>query len=155
MHTDTEMEQPKQKHRGRQLQRVREMLGVKQLTLAAKTNLSQQYISKLEQSETIADDVLEQLAQALEVPADLIRNFDEEKAIYNIQSNNIYNDHAYNSSQHYQPTINHNPIDEIAELFQKLLESEKEKVQLLTKANDAILELQKQNKELMQMLGKK
>ncbi len=63
----------------------------------------------------------------------------------------IYNDHAYNSSQHYQPTINHNPIDKIAELFQKLLDS----VQLLTKANDGILELQKQNKELMQLLGKK
>lgn len=155
MHTDTEMEQPKQKHRGRQLQRVREMLGVKQLTLAAKTNLSQQYISKLEQSETIADDVLEQLAHALEVPADLIRNFDEEKAIYNIQSNITCNDSSTNQLN-FQPTItNNNPIDKVAELFQKLIESEKEKVQLLTKANDAILELQKQNKELMQMLGKK
>ncbi len=152
MHTDTKMEQPKQKHRGRQLQRVREMLGVKQLTLAAKTNLSQQYISKLEQSETIADDVLEQLAHVLEVPADLIRNFDEEKAIYNIQNNN---QGSSNNSQNYQATIHNHPIDKVAELFQKLLDSEKEKVQLLTKANDAILELQKQNKELMQLLGKK
>ncbi|HEX5155049.1 MAG TPA: helix-turn-helix transcriptional regulator [Parafilimonas sp.] len=155
MHTSIDMEQPKQQHRGRQLQRVREMLGVKQLTLATKTGLSQQYISKLEQSETIADDVLETLAGALEVPVDLIKNFDEEKAIYNIQNNITINDHASNANYNHQPIFNNSPVDKLAELFQKLLDSEKEKVELLTKANKAIVELMEQNKQLMELLGKK
>ena len=146
MQSDTEMDMPTKKHRGRQLQRVREMLGVKQYTLASKANLSQQYISKLEQSETIADDVLDNLAEALGVPSDLIKNFDEEKAIYNIQSNNVYQDHSSNNSQAYNPIINNNPIDTISDLFQKLLQSEREKVDLLTKANTAILELSQQIK---------
>jgi hypothetical protein len=49
---------------------------------------------------------LEQLASALKVPAEATKNFDEEKAVYNIQNN--YDNSTNN--QNYQPTFR--PLDE-------------------------------------------
>jgi len=140
MSTETLEKKP---HLGRNVQRIREMVGIKQNTLALNTGLSQQYISKLEQSEEIPEDLLEKLAQGLGVTVDLIRKFNEEKAIYNIQSNITINEHGTNQ-QNFKPTINNNPADQIVELFEKLLQSEKEKVELLIHANKAILELTEQ-----------
>ncbi len=68
------------------------MLGIKQEALASELgdDWNQKKISLLEQKETIEPDLLEQVAKALKVPVEAIKNFDEEKAIFNIQ-NNYYN----------------------------------------------------------------
>lgn len=131
-------------HLGRNAQRIREMIGMKQSALAMNTGYSQQYISKIEQSERFADEVLQKIAEGLGVTPELIKNFNEDKAIYNIQSNCIYNDHSTNSSQHYQPTFNNEPIDKVIALFEKLLQGEKEKVELLSNVNKAIHDLGQQ-----------
>lgn len=55
------------KHLGRNIGRMREMLGIKQDVVADKLGLSQQKISKIEQSETVDDDTLEMVATALGV----------------------------------------------------------------------------------------
>lgn len=144
-------EKPKRTvHLGRKVQRVREIIGMKQMALAEVTGMSQQNISKLEQSESIADDTLEKLAKGLGVTADFIKSFDEEKAVYNIQTNLTFNDHAANNGhQNYQATYNNNnPVDKVVELFEKLLQSEREKVELLTNANNALQDLVKQINEL-------
>ncbi len=138
-------------HLGRNVQRIREIIGMKQSALASNTGLSQQYISKLEQSDTFADEVLEKLAEGLGVTPELIKKFDEERAVYNIQNN-------YDSStnnQNYQPTFNHNPIDKVVELFEKLLLSEKEKVDLLSNVNKAIHDLREQVHAMKQKSGEK
>ena len=62
---------------GRNIGRMREMLGIKQDVVADKLGLSQQKISKIEQSETVDDDTLEKVAEALGVTKDAIQNFDE------------------------------------------------------------------------------
>ena len=131
-------------HLGRNVQRTREILGMKQLTLADITGMSQQNISKLEQSEFIVDETLGKLAKGLGVSVEFIKNFSEEKTIYNIQNNY---DHSTNH-QNYQPTINNDPVDKVVELFEKLLKSEQEKVELLANANKAILELSEQLKAM-------
>jgi transcriptional regulator with XRE-family HTH domain len=131
-------------HLGRNVQRTREILGMKQLTLADITGMSQQNISKLEQSAFIVDETLDKLAKGLGVSVEFIKNFSEEKTIYNIQNNY---DQSTNH-QNYQPTINNNPVDKVVELFEKLLKSEQEKVELLANANKAILELSEQLKEM-------
>ncbi|MGF7229825.1 helix-turn-helix domain-containing protein [Arachidicoccus sp.] len=78
-----------------------EAFKIKQIDLGLRCNgWSQQQISKLEQMETIDDDTLDILAMGLGVTIDFIKNFKEEKAIYNIQSNNTFNDSS--STQHYQ-----------------------------------------------------
>jgi transcriptional regulator with XRE-family HTH domain len=127
-------------HHGRNIKRFREWVGVKQETLAAELNWSQQKISLLEQKETIEAPTLEEVAKALKVPVEAIKNFDEEKAI-NIISN-TFNDNAINMN--YQCTFN--PLDKYVEaleenkkLYERLLQAEKEKASLLEK----ILEIKK------------
>lgn len=134
-------------HLGRNVQRTREILGMKQLTLADITGMSQQNISKLEQSEFIVDETLDKLAKGLGVSVEFIKNFSEEKTIYNLQSNYSVADHGTNQIN-YQPTFNNNPVDKVVELFEKLLKSEQEKVELLANANKAILELSEQLKAM-------
>lgn len=110
-------------HEGRNVKRIREILGVKQDTLAASLGLSQQAISQLEQKEALDKDMLNKIAEVLKVPVEAIKNFDEEKAIYNIQNN-------YDSST---SNVNYqfNPVDKIVELYEALVKSEKEKVEML------------------------
>ena len=122
-------------HLGRKISRIRELRGMKQETLATELGISQQAISKLEQSEEIEDSTLEKIAKALGVPADSIRNFDEEKMIYNIQ-NNYENSNNSGSIIGYQVTFN--PLEKVIELYEenkklyeKLLASEREKVEIL------------------------
>ena len=130
-------------HQGRNVKRFREMLGIKQEALALELgdDWNQRKVSLLEQKETIESELLEQIAKVLKVPAEAIRNFDEEAAIHNIQNN--YDSAVVNAG----PTINYkcnfNPLDkwaeEIAEnrkLYERLLQAEKEKMEILQKLLD-------------------
>ena len=76
-------------HQGRNVKRFREMQGIKQDALASMLgdDWNQQKVSLLEQKEVIDGNLLEQLATQLKIPAEAIKNFDEETAIYNIQNN--------------------------------------------------------------------
>jgi transcriptional regulator with XRE-family HTH domain len=102
-------------HQGRNVKRFREMLGIKQEALALELgdDWNQRKISLMEQKESIEPDLLEQIAKVLKVPAEAIRNFDEEAAIHNIQNN--YDNAVVNAG----PTINYkcnfNPLDKWAE----------------------------------------
>ena len=122
-------------HQGRNVKRFREMLGIKQEGLAYQLgdDWNQQRISLLEQKEVIDDSLLEQVALLLKVPAEAIKNFDEEAAVFNIQNNYEGStlNHSSNYQYNYQPTFN--PIDKIVELYDALVKSEKEKVDLLTR----------------------
>lgn len=103
-------------HEGRNLKRFREMLGIKQDHLAFELgdDWNQQKISTLEQREKIDSDILEQVAAILKIPADAIRNFDEERAV-NIISN-TFNSHDQSSGLNLYPTFHNNPIEEIRKL---------------------------------------
>jgi transcriptional regulator with XRE-family HTH domain len=125
-------------HLGRKIGRIREMLGVKQETLAEKLGISQQAVSKIEQSEQVEDTTLERVADALGVSGEAIKNFSEEAVIYNIQNN--YEGSSLNMSPNYQQNTHctFNPIDKWLEameenkkLYEALLTSEREKVAML------------------------
>lgn len=126
-------------HQGRNIKRFREMLGIKQegLALELGEDWNQRKISLLEQKEVVEQELLEQVAKVLKVPVEAIKNFDEEAAI-NIVSNTVNNhDNASgNSLFSYYPTFN--PIDKIVELYDALLKSEKEKIELMQKILDKI-----------------
>lgn len=120
-------------HEGRNVKRIREILGIKQDTLASELGLSQQSISQLEQKETIDQELLKRISAILNVPVEAIRNFDDQIAV-NVISNTFHENAFINSAG----TFNINPIDkwlealeEIKRLNKKLLESEKEKVAML------------------------
>jgi len=125
-------------HQGRNVKRFREMLGIKQEGLAYELgeDWTQKRVSLLEQKETIEQDILDQVARILHVPADAIKNFDEQQAI-NIISNTF---HDTNGLVNYNPSFNINPIDKWVEaleenkkLYERLLKAEQEKNELLQK----------------------
>ena len=127
------------KYTGRNIGRMREMLGIKQDVVAGKLGLSQQKISKIEQSETVDDDTLEKVAEALGVSSEAIKNFNEE-AIFNIVANTITNNDQ-SAVVNYYPSFNPidkwlEAIDKIEKLYKELLKSEKEKVASLQKILD-------------------
>ena len=128
-------------HQGRNIKRFREMLGIKQEALASELgeDWNQRKVSLLEQKDVVEPEVLDQVAKVLKVPVDAIRKFDEETA-YNVIGKVVtnVNDNATGQIFQFSPTIN--PIDkwmeaieEIKKLYERLLDSEKEKIELLKK----------------------
>lgn len=124
----------KPKHIGRNISRIRELRQIKQEALAQAIGVSQQTISAIENSESVDEEKLQQIANALGVSAEAIKNFSEEVVFQII--GNTYNDHS--SSINYGCTFN--PIDKLVEvyeenkrLYERLLESEKEKNTYLEK----------------------
>lgn len=125
-------------HHGRNIKRFREMMGIKQEAQAYELgeDWSQKKISLLEQKEEVEEELLSQVAEILKVPAEAIKSFSEEAAI-NIISSTLH-DNAGSINNHCSLVFN--PIEKWVEaleenkkLYERLLESEKEKVELLKK----------------------
>jgi transcriptional regulator with XRE-family HTH domain len=113
---------------------LREILGVKQEDLAERLQLSQQSVSNLENKDDLDDDTLEKVANALNIPAEAIKNFTDENAIHVISNN--FADSSIASVINNYP-IN-NPIERIVQLYEekvalyeRMLKSEQEKNALL------------------------
>lgn len=120
-------------HIGRKITRIRELRGMKQETLASELGVSQQTVSRMELSESVEEDLLEKVSKILGVPVEGIKSFSEE-AVFNIISNTFNNTSSDSStliasSVNYQPTFN--TIEKIIDLYERLLQSEREKVDLL------------------------
>ena len=123
-------------HHGRNIKRFREMMGIKQEALAFELgeDWSQKKVSLLEQKEEVEEELLKQVAEILKVPTEAIKSFSEKHAI-NIISSTL-NDNA--GSINNQCSLNFNPIDKWVEaleenkkLYERLLESEREKVEIM------------------------
>ena len=121
-------------HLSRKISRIREFRGMKQEALATELGISQQAISKLEQSAETEDSTLEKVAKVLGVPADAIKNYSDEATISFIA--NTYNDNATSYGHYY----NFSPIEKIVSLYdekvallERLLASEKDKVEILNR----------------------
>jgi len=83
--------------------------------------ISRQAMSNIETSESVDDDKLFEIAKALDVTPDFIKSFSSDSSI----SNNIYqqNNATINS--------NFNPIEKIVGLYDALLTSERDKIEML------------------------
>ena len=133
----------KPNHIGRKIGRIRELRGMKQEALAMELGISQQSVSLMEQSETIEEDKLENVAKALGVTAEVIKNFSEESMIYNIQNNYEGSNKGANSISVSNFNCTFNPLDKLLEaheenkkLYERLLAAEKEKISYLEKLLD-------------------
>ncbi|WP_081147615.1 helix-turn-helix transcriptional regulator [Niastella vici] len=127
---------PEKVHQGRAVKRIREILQVKQETLASELGISQQSVSLLESKETIDPETLEQIAKTLKVPVEAIKSFNEEAAVNIIA--NTFQDESVAYAYNYKCTFN--PLDKYIEtveknekLYEALLKSEREKIALLEK----------------------
>ena len=131
------MEKTQIKHLGRNICRIREMKGMKQETLAELLGISQQKMSVLENTEELDDTKLNEIANALKVPANAIKEYSDEKML-NVITNNTFNsnDSSTLNAINVMPTFN--PLDKLVEaydenkkLYERLLQAEKEKTSYL------------------------
>lgn len=118
-------------HEGRNVKRIREILGIKQDALAMELGLSQQAISALEQKEALDKDMIEKVAKALKVTPETIKTFSEESVINIISNTFTSNDTSTLHAVNYYPTFN--ALEKVIELYDALLKSEREKIALLGK----------------------
>tara|TARA_R110002020_G_scaffold41684_1_gene122710 strand:+ start:264 stop:785 length:522 start_codon:yes stop_codon:yes gene_type:complete len=135
-------------HHGRNVKRLREIMGIKQFALAESCNWSQQQMSKLENSEIIEDETLKVIAKELGVTSEFIKNFNPDSAIYNIQSNNTFNDHAVNSSQHSYPHIEYHPVDQLVQLLEKYLQDDQKKTAQIESLTRTVMDLAEEVKRI-------
>jgi len=127
----------KPSHLGRKISRIRELRGIKQEYLAMELGVSQQTISRMESSETVEDELLEKVAKVLGVPVEGIKNFSEE-TVFNFISNTVNNSDNATGNSLYNHFPTYNAFDKLLEvveenkaLYERLLKSEQEKVELL------------------------
>ena len=120
------------RHIGRNIQKIRVYLGMKQEALAADLGVSQNVISKIEKESEIEEGLLNKIASVLGISAEVIKDFDVERAICNI---NNYKDATISPgatatvyAAHTQQT---NPLEKLVELYERLLKSEQEKIEIL------------------------
>lgn len=125
------------RHVGRKIGRIRELLGVKQETLADKLGITQQAVSKLEQSEELEAPTLERIAKALGTSPEAIKNFNEDSAINFV---NTFHDQSISHVIGNFGSYIFNPVDKWLEaleenkrLYEALLKSEREKIAMLEK----------------------
>ncbi|XZF15996.1 helix-turn-helix domain-containing protein [Chitinophagaceae bacterium MMS25-I14] len=135
-------------HHGKNVKRFREMLGLKQEWLAFELgdDWSQKKVSQLENKEEIDDATLEEVSKLLKVPTDVLKNFNEE-ATFQVLANTFDNSGNTGSINNINSncTLTFNPLEKLMEafetskalteenktLYERLLQSEKEKVELL------------------------
>ena len=123
----------KPKHIGRNISRMRELRGMKQEALAQAIGTNQQAISGIESSETVDPAKLKEIAKALGVTVEAIENFSEE-SVFNFF--NSFYDNSSNTGAQGNTHNNHctfNPLDKVVELYERLVQVEKEKVEYLEK----------------------
>lgn len=121
-------------HQGQAVKRLREILQVKQETIAEALGISQQSVSLLEQRNAIDPETLETIAKTLKIPVDAIKNFNEDATISIIS--NTFRDESAAYVQNYKCHLN--PIEKWVEtmeankrLYEALLKEKDEKIEIL------------------------
>lgn len=119
------MQTNKVTHHGHNIKRLRNILDIKQESIAYALNMTQQNFSVLEQKQEIENSTIEKIAKIMNIPAELINNFDDEGVI-NIISSTL---HDHSGSVIYNPQFN--PIDKIIELYERIIQEKNETIELL------------------------
>jgi len=134
----TEQLHPRKIHHGKNIKRFREMLGIKQDTLAYELgeDWNQQKILLLEQKEKVAPTILHQVAQILKIPVAAFENFDEEQAVNIIA--NTFGDNCIGYQKNENPIFH--PVENIIKLhdekialYERMLKEKEEMILRLEK----------------------
>jgi transcriptional regulator with XRE-family HTH domain len=129
---------------GEKIKKIRDLKGMTQEDIASKLNISSQAYSKIERNETKIDEKrLEQIANALDVPAESIQKFDESnffisnlKECENSQSlgmMNTVNNYYYNTDQVIPA------LENLVELQKKQLKQQSDEIEFLRKQLESLL----------------
>jgi transcriptional regulator with XRE-family HTH domain len=122
-------------HLGRKIERVRKLRGMTQTALGDALGISKQAVSKMEQAEKIEDEKIKQVADALGVTEEGLKKFNEESVLY--YTYNFYENSGVTAASigaHNIETLNNFPIEKTIEMFEKLLQKEREKFERVKRA---------------------
>jgi transcriptional regulator with XRE-family HTH domain len=114
-------------HIGRNIEHFRRLRGKKQEEFAELLGVTQQTVSKMEQSEEVDEERLEKVAMILDVPVEAIKKFNADQAINIIVS--TVNNHDQSAVVFHNPVFH--PVEKISELYEQLLKSKQEQIVLL------------------------
>lgn len=120
----------KPKHIGRNISRIRELKDMKQEALAQALGTSQQAVSAIENSETVDEQKLIEVAKALGVSVEAIKSFSEEGVINYFNS---FHDNIVTTGSIFATNCTFSPLDKVVELYERLVQAEKDKVEYLEK----------------------
>ena len=121
-------------HLGRKIERIRRLRGMTQAELGELLGITKQAISKMEQTEKMEDDRLDEIASALGVTVEGLKKFNEE-AVFN-NTNHFHENCGVKTSTGNIHTFNNFPIEEVMNLFEKLIEKERKKFESLKKEKE-------------------
>ncbi|RKR84425.1 helix-turn-helix protein [Mucilaginibacter gracilis] len=119
-------------HLGKSIASLRGLRRMTQKDMAARLNILQSEYSRIEQKEKIDDDLLDRIANALDITPEAIKNFNENAIINNFSFS--FNDNAVNT------VYNTNSIEKIVDLYDTVI---KEKDAVI-KSKDEVIEILKQ-----------
>ncbi|CVK16734.1 hypothetical protein Ga0061079_11017 [Apibacter mensalis] len=89
----------------------------------------------MEAREEIEYETLQKISEILNFPVEAIKNFDEDSAT-NVIANTFFNNHDHSSPQ-FATLINNSPnfdpLDKIVELYERMLQQQKEMIDKLEK----------------------
>jgi Helix-turn-helix. len=112
---------------------IRNIKGVKQEVVANELGISQPEYSLIENSDVVDDQIIIQIAQILNVTPELIKEFNENQAFYSIENkveNTTISESAHGIHQVFSP------VEKVVELYERLLASEREKIEILKSQNN-------------------
>lgn len=126
-------------HHGKNVKRMRELMGVKQEALAVDLGMSQQSVSLLEQKENIDAATIERICVILGLPEETITQMSDD-GVMNFFSSTFNNHDNTTIGASIANQYTFNPVDKLLEsidenkkLYERLLASEREKVDMLMK----------------------
>lgn len=107
---------------------LRNLKGLKQEAVAIELGISQAEYSLIENSDAVDDQIIFQIAQIINVTPEIIKEFNENQAFYSIENkveNTTITENAHGIHQVFSP------VEKVVELYERLLASEKEKIEIL------------------------
>lgn len=119
-------------HIGKNIAKIRELLGIKQESLAFKLKISQQTISKIEQTENLQENTVERIAKALGVGSNIFYNYSDQLLISFLQETALRTEIPATIVPDHMPQL-----DKIIELYERLLllKEENERLKLVADRN--------------------
>lgn len=113
---------------GRNIAAIRNLKGFKQEAVAMELGITQPEYSLIENSDEIEESIIRQVAQILNVTPEIIKEFNENHAFYSIE-NKIDNTTIHENGHGIHQVFS--PVDKVVELYERLLASEREKIEIL------------------------
>jgi len=113
---------------GSNIQFIRNLKGIKQEAMAMELGITQPEYSLIENSQEVEDEIIFEIAKILNVTPEIIKEFNENRAFYSIENkvdNSTIQENGHGIHQIFSP------IEKVVELYERLLASEREKIEIL------------------------